>query len=292
MNTFFINLDANRIDTELMERALQGNRRALEDLIGRHQAFIYNLSLKLVLIPQDAEDVTQDVLIKVITRLSSFKGQSTFRTWLYRIVMNHFLDMKKRSVEDLVKNFSAFTDDGEKLLAVAVTEEDGLSEEQIEETKIRCTTGMLMCLTREQRLIYLLGDVFGVSHTVGAELLDTTPDNYRQQLARARKDLHSFIKQKCGLVNPANPCRCNKKTKLWMEAGLVEKDRLVFTTRYQESIGEYVNAHIGEGALLVNDIYTELYSVHPLLKSQTAEVLMQRVLGNHDLVRLLRLEAA
>jgi RNA polymerase sigma factor (sigma-70 family) len=291
MDAFLGSAADNASDMQLAQRSLQGSRQALEELVRRHQTFIYNLALRLVLIPEDAEDITQDVLIKVITRLSSFQGQSGFRTWLYRIVMNHFLDMKKRGIEDLVSNFSQLTNDGERLLNVVVSDDDGLSEEQIEETKVRCTAGMLMCLTREQRLLYLLGDVFGVSHTVGAELLDLTPDNYRQQLVRARKDLYNFINQKCGLVNSANSCRCNKKTKVWIEAGLVEKDALLFTSRYQQSIGEYVDEHINNGSLLVRDIYTDLYRSHPLLKSQTADVVMQRVLGNQELMRLLRLEA-
>ncbi len=288
MNTFITNTAENLTDTDLVQRSLAGDRTALEQLIRRHQGFIYNLSLKLVLYPPDAEDVTQDVLIKVITHLSGFQGQSGFRTWLYRIVMNHFLDMKKRKAEDMT-SLSRFANDGELLLAVNVTDEDGLSEEQIAETQVMCTVGMLMCLSREQRLVYVLGDVFSIDHNTASELLSTTPEAYRQKLSRARKDLYSFINQKCGLVNPANPCRCNKKTKLWIERGLVAKDTLLFKNQYTQTVREHVEANITKGALIVKNMVDELYTSHPMLNPKNTETLVEKILGNQELMRLLRL---
>jgi RNA polymerase sigma factor (sigma-70 family) len=82
-------------DQNLVLRARAGDRRALEDLIERHQAWIYNIALRMLFHPQDAEDATQEILIKVVTRLASFEGRSSFRTWLYRIVANHLLNVKR-----------------------------------------------------------------------------------------------------------------------------------------------------------------------------------------------------
>ena len=82
-----------------------------------------------------------------------------------------------------------------------------------------CVSGMLLCLDREQRLTYILGEIFGVTDTVAAELLEISSENFRQRLARARRDLHNFMNDKCGLVNSANPCRCAKKTRGFIEAG-------------------------------------------------------------------------
>src|SRR5204863_725003 len=90
------------------------------------------------------------------------------------------------------------------------------------------TTGMLLCLDRGQRLIYILGAIFEISDAVGAELLDISRDTFRQRLARARRDLHSFMNDKCGLVNRANPCRCAKKTRGFIEAGYVDPENLLF----------------------------------------------------------------
>ena len=86
----------------------------------------------------------------------------------------------------------------------------------VDEARISCTSGMLLCLDREQRLIYILGEIFEVTDTVGAELLEISRENFRQRLARARRELHNFMNDKCGLVNRANPCRCDKKTRGFM----------------------------------------------------------------------------
>ena len=95
-------------DADLAQRATSGDRTALEKLVLRHQAWIYNIAVRMVFQPHDAEEVTQEVLVKVITQLSSFKGESQFRTWLYRIVANHVLNMKRRRAETQTTTFADY----------------------------------------------------------------------------------------------------------------------------------------------------------------------------------------
>src|SRR6478735_134705 len=95
-------------DIDLVEQAKHGGRAALEKLILRHQAWIYNIAVRMVFQPHDAEEVTQEVLVKAITKLSTFKGESQFRTWLYRIVANHVLNMRRRRAEAQVTTFAAY----------------------------------------------------------------------------------------------------------------------------------------------------------------------------------------
>ena len=79
-------------DTEqLVSEAIDGSKQALEQVIGRIQDMIYNLSLKMLLFPEDARDATQEILIKVITRLSTFRGDSKFTSWVYKIAVNHLI---------------------------------------------------------------------------------------------------------------------------------------------------------------------------------------------------------
>ena len=90
--------------TEAEDRALvrlvqSGSKEALDLLIARHQRWIYNIALRMVCLPQDAEDATQEILIKVLTKLSTFRGDSQFRTWLYRLAVNHLLNMKRARAE-------------------------------------------------------------------------------------------------------------------------------------------------------------------------------------------------
>src|SRR5215831_20996763 len=89
----------DREDGSLAMRARLGDRKALEDLVRRHQGWTYNIAVRMLYHPQDAEDATQEILLKAVTRLSSFEGRSSFRTWLYRIAVNHLLNMKRGRVE-------------------------------------------------------------------------------------------------------------------------------------------------------------------------------------------------
>src|SRR6266849_121418 len=107
-NPFTEVAEGDATDAELVEQARGGDRAALEKLVLRHQAWIYNIAVRMVFQPQDAEEVTQEVLIKVITKLSTFKGESEFRTWLYRIAANHVLNMKRRTAVTQTMTFAAY----------------------------------------------------------------------------------------------------------------------------------------------------------------------------------------
>src|SRR5688572_2849555 len=97
-------------ELNLVERAKEGDRSALEQLLLRHQAWIFNIAVRMVFQPQDAEEVTQEVLIKIVTRLSTFQGECKFRTWLYRIAVNHVLNMRRSRRENEALTFAAYGD--------------------------------------------------------------------------------------------------------------------------------------------------------------------------------------
>jgi len=181
--------------------------------------------------PQDAEDATQEILIKALTRLSSFEGRSRFRTWLYRIVVNHVLNMKRGRREPATLSFGCYAHGLDSTPDLDLPDPSTVPADVrvlVNEARIGCTSGMLLCLDREQRLIYILGEIFEVTDAVGAELLEISRENFRQRLARARRELHNFMSDKCGLVNAANPCRCAKKTRGFIEAGYVDSANLLF----------------------------------------------------------------
>lgn len=71
--------------------------------------------------------------------------------------------------------------------------------------------GMLLSLTREQRMVFILGEFFSLKSDVAGEICGVSAENYRQQLSRARKDLYSFMHNKCALVNKANPVAATAK---------------------------------------------------------------------------------
>jgi RNA polymerase sigma factor (sigma-70 family) len=255
-------------DENLIVRARAGDRKALEDLIERHQAWIYNIALRMLFHPQDAEDATQEILIKVVTRLSSFEGRSSFRTWLYRIVVNHLLNVKRGREEFKITTFSAYGDGLENTPDLDPPDPKGASPDEnllVTEAMLACTSGMLLCLNREQRLAYILGAIFGVNDTVAAEVLELTSENFRQRLARARRDLRNFMNDKCGLVNPANPCRCAKKTRGFIQAGHVDPKNLLFVRERICKVREAAPKTY-QTIKTLDDKCAEIYRGHPFYR--------------------------
>ena len=275
------NAPADDEDRALVKSARSGDRQALEELIERHQGWIYNIALRMLYHPQDAEDATQEILVKVLTRLSSFEGRSSFRTWLYRVVFNHLLNMKRGREELKVTTFSAYGDALDSTPDLELPDPNASPETSllVTEAMLACTSGMLLCLDREQRLTYILGAIFGISDTVGAEVLEITTENFRQRLTRARRDLRNFINDKCGLVNKSNPCRCAKKTRGFIQEGHVDPNNLLFARGRMSEVRE-VAPKVFERIKTLDDKCAEIYRRHPFYEApDLRQVLRQLIQG-------------
>jgi len=274
----------DKSDDELIESAVAGSMAALESLISRHQHYIYNIALKMVGNVQDAQDITQEVLIKIITKLSQFKKESNFRTWVYRITFNHFLQMKKTPSELATESFETVGNQLDLIPYQALSElEEAEMRAEIEETKLTCMNGMLLCLEREQRLVFILGEVFNVNHSLGASLLNISKDNFRQKLSRARKDLYNFMNNKCGLVRKENPCRCAGKTKGFIQVGKVNPDNLQFNKEYLKNIQAVAGQKIDEFDDFVTEHYAEIYQKHPFQEKEHTQQLFNRLMKSKSL---------
>lgn len=100
-------------ETTLIKRALAGDTYAFAELVNMHQLFLYNLALRAVSHPQEAQDVTQETFIRAWKGLKNFRGESGFRTWLYRILMNLCYDRYPRLQRE--KNTISIEEDGEEI---------------------------------------------------------------------------------------------------------------------------------------------------------------------------------
>lgn len=252
-------------DGELVRLVKEGDRGALETLIERHRPWLYNVALRMVYLPQDADDAAQEILIKVVTKLGAFEGRSSFRTWLYRIAVNHLLNMRRTRAEELPWTFEKYGDGLDSSPDLDLPDPSTVPADVrllVDEARIGCSMGMLLCLDREQRLVYILGDVFGVTDAVGAELLETSRDAYRQRLSRARRDLHQFMERKCGLVNTANPCRCAKKTRAFIDAGFVDPRNLLFASAYVTRVRDLA-PRVHDDVSALDAAYAAVHREHP-----------------------------
>ena len=204
--------NGERILESLVALAREGRKDALEELVRRIQDRVYGLALRTLFLPADAEDATQEILIKVITHLGAFRGESRFTTWVFRIAANHLLNTRKRRAEQRGFSFERAEEQIEAALAGSSSGSGEACEDRlvVEEVRLSCLQGMLLCLSRDLRLAFILGVVFECSSAEGGRILDITEEAFRQRLSRGRKLIQDFMSRKCSLIHPENPCACAK----------------------------------------------------------------------------------
>lgn len=216
----------------LVERARNGDSDALETVICQIQDRIYGLAMRMLWHPEDAEDATQEILVKIVTHLGDYRRESAFTTWCYRIAGNHLLTTRKRRAELMEFTFVKFEDEIARGLEYAAScsfpepEQDLL----VKELMIGCIQGVTLCLDRPLRMTYLLGEVYEVDSHKGADILGITPESFRKRLSRARALIKGFLVKNCGLVDPSNACSCARQVPFAMKTGLVNPERLLFAT--------------------------------------------------------------
>jgi RNA polymerase sigma factor (sigma-70 family) len=215
-------------DLEALARlALGGDRDALDRLARELQGDVYGLGLRMLWNREDAEDATQEILVRVVTRLSQFDFRSRLKTWVYRIAVNYVLDVKKSPTERLRLTFDRFGAD-----LVDGLSSDGPSDAErsllTEEVKIGCTLGMLQCLDRPHRIAYVLGDIMELPGPEVADILEISPDLFRKRLQHARATVLSFTREHCGLVSDAAACSCNRRVPAALRLGRVRRDAVDF----------------------------------------------------------------
>jgi RNA polymerase sigma factor (sigma-70 family) len=222
---------------ELLERAREGDTASLSALIELTGDEVYRLSLRMLWHPEDAADATQEILFKVVTSIATFRGESSFRTWTLRIATNHLLNVRRSRIEEQSLTFESFAHD----LADGLTHEhadlparasDQADQALLEEeVKIGCTQAMLLCLDRNERVAYILGDVFELHSSDAAEVLAIEPASFRKRLSRARARVRDFMSVHCGLVNAGAECSCARRVGPALARGRIDPTHLLFAGR-------------------------------------------------------------
>lgn len=193
----------------LIEQATAGNKNALETIILRVQDLVFNLSLRMLGSFPDAQDASQDILLKVIAHLSSFKRDSSFSTWVFSIAINHLKNYKKHRFAAFPLSFEFYGDDirNGKMDDVPDLTQNVESSILAEELKMSCTNVMLQCLDAQSRCIFILGTIFKVDSRIAGDILGISAEAYRQRLSRVRKKMADFLVDYCGEYGNGK-CRC------------------------------------------------------------------------------------
>ena len=167
---------------DVARQAVDGDRDALDRLVSALQDDVYGLALRMLWNREDAEDATQEILVRVVTRLAQFDFRSRLKTWVYRVAVNYMLDVKKSPVERMQLDLSAVR---RRPGRRSVSDGPADAERSLltEEVKIGCTLGMLQCLDRPHRLAYVLGEILELPGPEAAEALGIAPARFRKRFS-------------------------------------------------------------------------------------------------------------
>lgn len=215
----------------LVEKATAGDKQALETLIAGVQDLVFNLSLRMLGTFADAEDAAQDILLKMITHLSSFRGDSSFTTWVFRIAVNHLKNYKKHMFARFPLSFEFYGEDIRNGRIDDVPDLTQNVEKSIlaEELKLSCTNVLLQCLDPESRCIFILGTMFKVDSRMAGDILGITPEAYRQRLSRIRGKVADFLKEYCGEYG-GGKCHCADRVNYAIQNHRINPAQLDFTS--------------------------------------------------------------
>lgn len=214
----------------LIDQATKGNKEALETVILSIRDLVFNLSLRMLGTFPDAEDASQDILLKIMTHLSSFRGESSFTTWVFRIATNHLINYKKHMFARFPLSFEYYGDDIEKANISSIPDLTQNVEQAIlaEELKMSCTNVLLQCLDAESRCIFVLGTMFKVDSRIAGDILNITPEAYRQRLSRIRHRVADFLSDYCGEYGNGN-CHCRDRLNYAIQSHRLNPSSLDYT---------------------------------------------------------------
>jgi len=196
----------NEITLLDVQRAVAGEKRAMEQIMRALERPFYNLALRMLLSPPEAEDAAQECLLRVATRLSQFEGGSRFTTWAWKVAVNRILELKRKPLLTLEK-FTAGLADGLEPEAPERTED----LVALGELKMSCSRALLQCLEADDRIAFILGEILELEGGEAAEILGLPAATFRKRLSRARERLREALSANCGVVNPQAACRCHRR---------------------------------------------------------------------------------
>jgi RNA polymerase sigma-70 factor (ECF subfamily) len=194
-------------DATLLDRARAGDRRALEDLIGRHQRRVYRFGLKMCRDPEDAKDVLQETLLAAARTVKDFRGASSVSTWLYTIARSFCIKKRRRS-KFAPEQEESLDARGPGLEARQVMDpsrgpEDELAGRQVE-LALEQAIGSLDPMYRE---VLLLRDVEGLTAPEVAEVMGLTVEAVKSRLHRARVAVREAVAPLLGAPEAAPAAR-------------------------------------------------------------------------------------
>jgi RNA polymerase sigma-70 factor (ECF subfamily) len=208
VGTFFLELSSNiyKLDEKgvylvtdyeilLIKRSKKGDTDSFEELISNYQLNAYNIAFRMLGNQEDAKDCTQDALIKVYKSIGKFKGNSSFSTWLYRIVTNTCKDFIRKKKEVLYLDNDIKGEEGN--IKRELRDEGDTPETVLEKSELKeVVTQAISELNEDHREVIVLRDINGYSYDEIAEILNCSHGTVKSRINRGRKALKEVLLKK------------------------------------------------------------------------------------------------
>jgi len=181
-------------DLELVRRAQREDIAAYDLLVGRYQERIYATVYHMTSNHEDANDLVQETFIKAYRALKSFKGDSSFYTWVYRIAVNktiNFLKQRKNRVQMSLNDLDVNAEHDPDLVSL-ISEKNPRRDLNLAELQEKLNAGMQR-LSEQHRMVVTLHDVQGFSHEEIGKIMDCNVGTVRSRLFYARQQLQAFL---------------------------------------------------------------------------------------------------
>ena len=180
----------------LIEKAQSGDPIAFEDLIAIHQKNIFSIAYRIAGNQNDAEDMAQEVLIKIFKNLNQFKGNSKFSTWLYRVTTNTCLDMKKKIMKHSSYSLDQNLETDEGSISTEIQDNSPTPEQYAEQNAVqRAVNQAISNLNDQHKKVIILRDVQGFSYEEIADMLGCSVGTVKSRINRARAQLKKILFQ-------------------------------------------------------------------------------------------------
>lgn len=184
-------------DAELVKRAINKDRDAYKILVERYQGRAFALAYRILQSREDAEDVVQESFVKAYLSLSSFKGQSSFYTWLYRIVRNMTIDVKRKTSRQSKREVDVGDVSFERIQeseTLFVKQESGPEEDLMRKEQRKRIVDALSGISEEHRSVIILREVDGLDYQQIADVTGVSKGTIMSRLHYARKKLQGALK--------------------------------------------------------------------------------------------------
>ncbi|WP_394926868.1 RNA polymerase sigma factor [uncultured Robinsoniella sp.] len=216
---------------QFIDQAVAGDKNAMEYLLLSVQDLIFNLALRMLGTIPDAEDAVSEITIRIMTHLDTFRKESTFSTWAFRIAVNHLKNYKKSMFATRPLSFEFYGNDIRNGAADDIPDPEQRIDQPLleQELKLSCTNVMLQCLDQESRCIFILGTMFKADSKIAGEILNITPEAYRQRLTRIRKKMAAFLDEYCELGKEGF-CRCQKRIPYAIQTHRLNPQNMEYTS--------------------------------------------------------------